>query len=75
MRNARRDDSNVGGQERDPLGRTGTGTQPNDGDGIEVPDQADRQRARDILDALRERLNNSDDPEEREYLRRLLDRF
>lgn len=75
MRNARRDDSNGGGQERDPLGRTGTGTQPNDGDGIEVPDQADRQRARDILDALRERLNNSDDPEEREYLRRLLDRF
>lgn len=60
----------------DPLGRSNTtGAQQNDGDGVTVPDQADRQRARDILDALRERLNNSTDPEEREYLQRLLDRF
>ena len=35
----------------------------------------DRQRARDILDDLRRRLNQSQDPEEREYLQRLLDRF
>lgn len=60
---------------RDPLGRAGGGAQQNDGDGIEVPDVGERQRARDILDALRERLNQSTDPEEREYLERLLDRF
>ena len=60
----------------DPLGRTGaSGAQQNDGDGVTVPDKADRQRARDILDQLRERLNNSSDPAEREYLQRLLDRF
>ena len=60
----------------DPLGRSNTsGAQQNDGDGVKVPDQADRQRARDILDALRDRLNQSTDPEEREYLQRLLDRF
>ena len=59
----------------DPLGRQASGGQQNDGEGIIVPDQVERQRARDILDALRERLNNSSDPEEREYLERLLDRF
>lgn len=74
MREARRGENSDDAQS-DPLGRPNGGTQQNDGEGVDVPDQADRQRARDILDSLRERLNNSTDPEEREYLERLLDRF
>ena len=61
--------------EEDPLGRPAGGNRQNEGDGIEVPDEAERQRARDILDNLRERLNKAEDEEEREYLKRLLDRF
>ena len=41
-----------------------------------VPTASERQRARDILDELRKRAQDTQRPEaEREYLRRLLDRF
>ncbi len=59
----------------DPLGRPNTGTRNGEGENIEIPDKVDRQRARDILDTLRKRLENSQDEDEREYLKRLLDRF
>lgn len=74
MRRERLGDRGQGG-ERDPLGRAGSTGQQNNGFGIDIPDEVERQRARDILDELRERLNRSTDPEEREYLERLLDRF
>jgi len=60
-------------QGRDPFGRPVGGG--NDGRNVRVPDKADRQRARDILDELRRRYENSEDPAERDYLERLLDRF
>lgn len=61
-------------QQSDPFGRP-TGGPGNNGEEVNVPDATERQRAKDILEELRERYNDSDDPEEREYLRRLLDRF
>jgi len=61
--------------ERDPLGRTTTGAGAGDGD-TTVPTQSDRVRAREILDDIRRRAQDPNRPEaEREYLRRLLDRF
>lgn len=74
MRQARRGEDGEQQGEADPLGRAGGGID-NNGDDVAVPDQAERERARDILDTLRERLNNATSPEEREYLERLLDRF
>ena len=58
----------------DPFGRS-TGTAGNNGDDVVVPDEIERQRAKDILEELRRRYNESDDEDEREYLERLLDRF
>jgi hypothetical protein len=60
--------------ERDPLGReTGAG---GEGDDTRVPTEVERQRARDIMEELRRRAQDPQRPEaEREYLRRLLDRF
>ncbi|PZM09482.1 TIGR02302 family protein [Rhizobium tubonense] len=64
---------NQGG--RDPLGRAlrndgGLG----DNGGPKIPDEIDVQRAREILDAIRQRLgNNPTMEEERRYLERLLD--
>lgn len=62
------------GNPNDPLGRAQVGV-GNDGTGVEIPEQAERQRAKDILDELRERYGKAEDEEEKEYLRRLLDRF
>lgn len=61
--------------ELDPFGRAVGGTGAGDGRSVTIPDEAERQRARDILDELRRRYENSDDAEEREYLERLLNRF
>lgn len=62
------------GGERDPLGRQ-TGAGDSDGEGS-VPSQADPVRAREIFDEIRRRAQDPNRPEaEREYLRRLLDRF
>lgn len=59
---------------RDPLGRPRATTGPDFGDDVQVPDEIDTQRARQILDAIRRRLGNALSPEiEREYLERLLD--
>jgi hypothetical protein len=58
----------------DPLGRPLTGA-GNDGQGVEIPSESERQRAKDILDELRRRYERAEDEEEREYLRRLLERF
>ncbi|MEL7231575.1 MAG: DUF4175 family protein [Pseudomonadota bacterium] len=45
------------------------------GDNVDIPDQIERQRAKDILEELRRRYGDTVDEEEREYLERLLDRF
>lgn len=60
--------------DRDPLGRPRATTGPDFGDSVEVPDEIDVQRARQILEAIRKRLGNALSPElERNYLERLLD--
>ncbi|NDV88734.1 TIGR02302 family protein [Aurantimonas aggregata] len=58
---------------RDPLGRQRQTQGPDFGQDVGVPDEIDTQRAREILDAIRERLGDSLSPQlEREYLERLL---
>lgn len=58
----------------DPLGRPRANTGPDFGDNVKVPEEADIQRARRILEAIRERLGDAFRPEmERFYLERLLD--
>ncbi|MEM7663681.1 MAG: DUF4175 family protein [Pseudomonadota bacterium] len=59
--------------ERDPFGREIGGA--NSSEGIDVPDQSERQRALDILEELRRRYSDPADEDERDYLERLLDRF
>ncbi|MGE3249850.1 MAG: DUF4175 domain-containing protein [Hyphomonadaceae bacterium] len=60
--------------ERDPLGRAQGGMGEN-GE-TQVPTEADQARSRQILDELRRRAQDPRRPEtERDYLRRLLDRF
>lgn len=62
------------GADRDPLGRPRATTGPDFGDTVRVPDEIDVQRARRILEAIRERLGNALSPElERDYLERLLE--
>ena len=58
----------------DPFGRQQAGA-GNDGEGVEIPSESERQRAKDILDELRRRYGEAEDEEERDYLRRLLERF
>lgn len=65
-----------GGQNgRDPLGRPRENNGPEFGDNqVRVPDEIDVQRAREILEAIREKLGNNPPGEiERRYLERLLD--
>lgn len=60
---------------RDPLGRLAPGGGAGDGD-TQVPTELDPARAREILDEIRRRAGDANRPEtERDYLRRLLDRF
>lgn len=76
MRERGREGQNSGeGQAgRDPLGRA-TGAGGAEGDGA-VPTMADPVRAREIFDEIRRRAQDPTRPEaEREYLRRLMDRF
>jgi len=70
---------NPGGNQmpnEDPLGRPQRTTGPDLGSTVQVPDEIDIQRAREILETIRRRLS---DPGrsilERDYLERLLDRF
>ena len=67
--------SSQGGQNgRDPLGRPRATAGPDFGDQVKVPDEIDVQRAREILEAIRDRLGNALSGEaERQYLERLLD--
>ncbi|KEC71562.1 UNVERIFIED_ORG: uncharacterized protein (TIGR02302 family) [Rhizobium esperanzae] len=59
---------------RDPLGRPRRIQGPEFDDSVKVPDEIDVQRAREILDAIREKLSNNPPQEmERRYLERLLD--
>ena len=62
---------------RDPLGREISGAGAGAGEGeANVPTQSDPVRARQIFDDIRQRAQDPNRPEaEREYLRRLLDRF
>ncbi|WP_419906679.1 TIGR02302 family protein [Hoeflea sp.] len=58
----------------DPLGRPRANSGPDFGEDVKVPEEADIQRARRILEAIRERLGDTFRPEmERFYLERLLD--
>ena len=60
--------------DRDPLGRPRATNGPDFGDSVKVPDEIDVQRARQILEAIRNRLGNALSPEiERSYLERLLE--
>ncbi|WP_019961082.1 DUF4175 domain-containing protein [Woodsholea maritima] len=60
------------GQQYDPAGRPING----DGSDTRVPSEAQRQRARDILEELRRRRSEPDRPrEELDYLDRLLEQF
>jgi hypothetical protein len=62
------------GGPRDPLGRAVGGS--GEGEETAVPEEMDRQRAREILDDVRRRAQDPRRPEaERDYLRRLLERF
>ncbi len=58
---------------RDPFGRNIGGA--DDSDTVEVPDEAERQKAKDILEELRRRFGAAQDEDEQDYLERLLDRF
>lgn len=61
------------GATRDPLDRPTRTDGLDDGSSVELPDEIDMQRAREILDAIRKRLGNALSPEiERSYLERLL---
>lgn len=64
-----------GNNGRDPLGRSRQADGRIDSqDGPKIPDEIDVQRAREILDAIRQRLgDNPTQEEERRYLERLLD--
>jgi hypothetical protein len=63
------------GRGRDPLGRATGGVDTGEG-GANIPAQSDPVRAREIFDEIRRRAQDPNRPEaEREYLRRLLDRF
>ena len=57
-----------------PFGAPNSGG-ADDSNSVDIPDEIERQRARDILDLLRQRYDETSDETEREYLERLLDRF
>jgi hypothetical protein len=59
--------------QQDPLGRPQRDVGADIGSTVKVPDEIDTQRAREILETLRQRLGELYRPEqEREYLDRLL---
>jgi hypothetical protein len=65
--------SEAGEAGRDPLGRSINGASESEGT---VPTTTDPVRAREIYDEIRRRAQDPNRPEaEREYLRRLMDRF
>ncbi len=66
-----------GGQgDTDPLGRPMRSSGADLGTSVKVPDAIDAQRAREIFDAIRQRLGGTNLPAfERDYLERLLEQF
>ena len=61
---------------RDPLGRPQRSQGPDLGTSVKVPDEIDRQRAREILEELRRRIGDQTrPPPELDYIERLLRRF
>jgi hypothetical protein len=65
-----------GFSDNDPLGRPMPSTGADIGSSVKVPNEIDTQRAREILDAIRQRLGASSLPAfERDYLERLLEQF
>lgn len=63
-------------QGRDPLGRRQDGWQGFDDRSVDVPEEGEIHRAHEILEELRRRAAEPQRPaEERDYLRRLLERF
>lgn len=63
-------------QRTDPFGRPLRTEGPDEGRSVEVPDEIDAQRARRILEELRNRLSDPNRPRvELDYLERLLERF
>jgi uncharacterized protein (TIGR02302 family) len=68
--------SDDGFSNNDPLGRPMPSSGADLGSSVKVPDAIDTQRAREILDAIRQRLGASSVPAfERDYLERLLEQF
>ena len=61
----------------DPFGRGDDGEEGSAiGDGVDIPAETERQRARDLMEELRRRSAEQErEQEEREYLDRLLERF
>ena len=60
--------------DRDPLGRPRATNGPDFGESVDVPDEIDVQRAREILEAIRKRLGDALSPDiEKDYLERLLE--
>jgi hypothetical protein len=68
-------DPNAKNSERDPMGRLNNGD-GGYGENVKVPEELDRERARDIRDKIRELLGDRTiSKEERDYLNRLLNQF
>ena len=68
--------SQAGAGDRDPLGRPLPSQGLDNGDSVKVPEEADVQRARQILDELRRRLGErARPPGELDYIERLIERF
>ena len=64
------------GRNRDPLGRRPSGYGNYDNNDVKIPEEAELQRAREILDELRRRSGQYTRPQmEREYIERLLKQF
>lgn len=64
------------GRNRDPLGRNESGNGVIDTGDVGIPEEADLQRSREILDELRRRAGQRQRPEvEQDYIERLLRRF
>ena len=61
---------------RDPLGRPDRSNRPDLGLSVQVPDQIDIQKAREVLDELRRRIADPSRPNiELDYLERLIRAF
>jgi len=65
-----------GNQGRDPLGRNENGVGAIDTTDVQIPEQSDVQRAKQLIDELRRRAGDRERPKlERDYIDRLLKRF